>query len=78
VDGVVVSHMLCVTVLEAVDSGCTRLTVKLLSADDVEEVDASALVVVDAEVEAALGRIVFVVLYDADEICNVLSEAAIR
>jgi hypothetical protein len=28
-DGVVVPHMLCVTVLKAVDSGCSRLTVKL-------------------------------------------------
>jgi hypothetical protein len=67
--------MLCVTVPKAVDSGCTRLTVKLSSADDVE---ASALVAVDAEVEVALGRTVLVDLYDADEICDVVSEAAIR
>jgi hypothetical protein len=70
--------MLCVTVLKAVEFGCTRLTVKLSSADDVEDVDAAALVVVDADVEVALGRAVLVVLNDADEICDVISEAATR
>jgi hypothetical protein len=70
--------MLCVTVLKAVDSGRTRLIVKLSSADDDDDVEASALVVDDAEVEVALGRTVLVVLYDADEISDVASEATIR
>jgi hypothetical protein len=70
--------MLCVTVLKVIDSDCRRLTVKLSSADDDADVEASALVVDDAEVEVALRRTVLVVLYDADEISDVASEAAIR
>jgi hypothetical protein len=54
------------------------LIVKLSSADDDDDVEASALVVDDAEVEVALGRTVLVILYDADEISDVASEAAIR
>jgi hypothetical protein len=66
--GVAVLDMLCITVLNAVDSGRTKLTVKLLSADDVAEIEASILVVVDAEVEeVAEGRTVLVIVYDVVE-----------
>ena len=77
-DDVVVPDMLCVqvTVLKAVSSGCTRLTVKLSLADGLEDVEASVLVVVDARVdEAVMGETVLVVLYDADEACDVASGA---
>ena len=55
-DDVVVPDMLCVqvTVLKAVSSGCTRLTVKLSLADGLEDVEASVLIVVDARVDASV------------------------
>jgi hypothetical protein len=57
-----VADGLCVTVLKAVDSGRTGLRVKLSSADDVAEVEAYALIVVDTEVEKVAGKTVLVVL----------------
>jgi hypothetical protein len=78
-DDVAVPDMLCVqvTVLKAVGSGCTRLTVKVSSADGLEDVEASVLVLIDAGVDAmVIEETVLVVLYDVDEIGDVASGAA--
>ena len=76
-DSVVDGDMLCVTVLKAVSSGFAKLAVELISGDGLEDVAASVLVTVDAEVVVMeVTSSMNVDFEGAPEVCDFASGAA--